>query len=78
MVIKVGQGRWFLVGLKGEPEALGSTTNGEGAVGNGLHIIAAHLEVGHSVCSPELYGSNIVCLSCFLLRCYITKNTYQN
>lgn len=49
MVIKVGQGRWFLVGLKGEPEALGSTTNGEGAVGNGLHIIAAHLEVGHSV-----------------------------
>lgn len=77
IVLEVGQGWRFLFGLEGELEALGCAANGEGAAGNSLHIVAAHLEVGHGVHSPELYSRNVICLGCFLLRGCITKNALE-
>jgi len=45
-------------------------TNWKRAIQYILHIVSVHLKIGHSACTSELYGCNIICLSCFLFsRC---------
>lgn len=78
IVIEAVRGWRFLFGLEGELETLGNTPNREAAVGDHLHIVAAHLKVGHSVHSPELYSCNIICLGCFLLSGCTTKSLSED
>lgn len=34
---------------------------------NPFHVVSTDVEVGHSIYATELYGSYVICLSCFLL-----------
>lgn len=61
---------WFLFSSEGELQPLSGGTNGEGALGNGIHIVAADLKVGDSIDAPELDGSYVICFCGFLFSAY--------
>lgn len=49
-------------------QALGGCTNRQvGALQDGLHVVTAHVEIGHGIQPPELYGGYVICLGRFLL-----------
>lgn len=45
----------------------GDSTDWESGAGNSLDVVAAHVEIGHSVYSSEFDGCYVVRLRCFFL-----------
>lgn len=60
--------RRLLLCLEGELQALGRATDGEGALGYGLHVVAVHLEIGDGIDPAEFDRRYVVRLGRFLLR----------
>lgn len=61
--------RSFVLRFWGKLQALCYATNWERAIQYSFHIISAHLKIGYSACASELYGCNVICLSCLLFSC---------